>query len=96
MVSRAAIRNMLDDVDDLEARLLHRGRKIVPFIHYPSCMDRDAVIARHFVLYPDERDADVVVITALEAKSISEINGYHKNKADQAWRVIAAEARNGL
>jgi hypothetical protein len=90
VVSRAAILGMLDNVSALEARF--SGTSIVPFIRFPSCMDKDAVIERHFKLFPRERDAELVVVTCIEGVTAGdELNCGYDGKGDKAWRQIAAE-----
>ena len=90
MASKSAILSMLDQIGAMEARF--SGTSIVPFIRFPSCMDKDAVIERHFKLFPRERDAELVVVTCIEGVTAGdELNCGYDRRADKAWREIAAE-----
>ena len=89
MVSRAALRSMLESIGVMEARF--SGSSIVPFIRFPSDLEKDAVIERHFKLFPRERDAELIVITEIQVvTSNAELSSYD-GKGDKAWRQIAAE-----
>jgi hypothetical protein len=89
VASKSAILSILDQIGAMEARL--SGTSIVPFIRFPSDLDEDAVIERHFKLFPRERDAELVVTTKIRVvASIAALSGYD-GKSDKAWRQIVAE-----
>jgi hypothetical protein len=93
MQTRPTLRAMLSELEALEAKEAERrGASCVPFIRYPSCMDKAAVIERYFALFPDERDAELVVVTCIEGVTAGdELNCGYDRRADKAWRQIAQE-----
>jgi hypothetical protein len=90
-----AIEQMIDRLSSRTDRLA-TARGIVPevaAIEIPTCMDRDDVLARHYLLYPQDAKAELtVVINRFGGADPDEPCGEHNDpKVSRAWRELARE-----
>jgi hypothetical protein len=88
VVTRAAIRSMLDDVSAMEARLEPEKNWRAVSIQFPAALDENAVLARHYSLFPDDRDANVILRRILYS---ADPNDGDDTKDSKAWRQLARE-----
>ena len=85
-------------IEQLSARTsrLATTRGFVPkvvTIEIPTAMDRDSVLARHYKLYPRDKQAELtVVISRFGDADPNEPCGEHNDpKISRAWRELARE-----
>jgi len=92
MVSSTTARRMLDSIDKLEARLVPREPRRVGIVCWPYYLDKQAVVARHYELFPEDVGGPVIIF-----KSFTTVYGagpyQDDERANKAWRQIDQEAR---
>ena len=85
MVSSFAIKRLSEQLDALEQRFKPPFKSI--FVPVGEGVNKESVLARHFELYPEDRDPDLLVYTIYEGD-------YRKSpdvKANRAWLDIEQE-----
>jgi hypothetical protein len=62
-------------------------------ISVPARLDENAVIARHYEMFPRDRQAKLTVVVGRfgEANPNSELLAFESPKTSAAWRTIASE-----
>jgi len=96
VASNLTIRRMMDQVDDLEIRFglpLARSWRAA-FVYSHESLDQDAVLERHYQLFPEDRAASIIFRVIYEGCASPRepiLNMTGNGKADKAWRQIAAE-----
>ncbi len=90
MVSTAIIRRLAGEIEGLEQRLKSRRGFLAVFIDCASFSDREAVQRRHFQLYPDQSDPDVIM-TSVRPSRMSDIDDGDDQQRNTAWRQLARE-----
>lgn len=68
------------------------------FVYSHESLDQDAVLERHYQLFPEDRGASIIFRTIYEGCASQRdpiLNMAGNGRADQAWRQIAVEARHG-
>jgi hypothetical protein len=79
---QAGIRSMLDDVSAMEARFEPEKHWRAVRIQFPASLDEDAVMARHYSLFPDDRDANVILRIIIYS---ADLDDGDNTKASKAW-----------
>lgn len=95
MVSTSVIKRLAEEVDAMEDRFNQRGRPVV-FLRSKDGLDKEAVLARHYQLFPEDRHPQLVVWTIYEGEDWHEPTADEPSwiqKSNRAWREIAREQR---
>jgi hypothetical protein len=90
VVSSAIIKRIAGEIEGLEQRFKSRRGFLAVFIDCASFSDRDAVLRRHFELYPEQSDPDVIMTTVWPSR-ISHIDDGEDKQRNTAWRQLARE-----